>query len=224
MTDDVTRQAAAALMDDVAEEMTSEQPAPEAVPEPEPDLPSWQADTTGLDFLEDEDDEPEAPAPVEDEPDEEPEWDEDPAASKLRKDLATANKKLAWSEEQRINSSRKNWREEAGRRFPLSSPDEIAADSRRAFLKKANEQQVKMEKRLGPILQQVQKLREDLIVETKAEVRQEAQTAWGKPSFGAPAVEQTQAAEDAAKYKPSAYKRLEDLTLAKLKGGVLDIG
>lgn len=222
MTDDASRQAAAALLDDVAEDIISEQPAPEAVPEPE--LPSWQADTEGLDFLED-DDEPEPePVFVQEPEEEEPEWDEDPAASKLRKDLAKANKQLAWEREQRITSSRKNWKQEAERRFPLADVDSIQADSRRATLKAAATSQAKMEKKLGPILQKVDQLRGEVLVEARQEARAEAQTAWGKPSFGAPAVEDTKAAEDAQKYKPSAYKRLEDLTLAKLKGGVLDIG
>ena len=225
MTDDASRQAAAALMDDVAEEIISEQPAPEAA-EPEVELPSWQADTTGLDFLEDEDDEPELPAaPVEEEEEVEPEWDEDPAATKLRKDLAKANKQLAWEREQRITSSRKNWRQEAERRFPLADVDSIRkADRRRATLKAAAAQQAKMEKKLGPILQRVDQLRGEVLTEARQEARAEAAQAWGAPSVGAPSGEQAQAVEDAAKYKPSAYKRLEDLTLAKLKGGVLDIG
>lgn len=224
MTDDVTRQAAAALMDDVAEEMTSEQPAPEAVPEPEAPEPStWQADTEGLDFLED-DDEPEPPAaPVEEEEEVEPEWDEDPAASKLRKDLAKANKQLAWEREQRVTASRKNWNAEAERRFPLADVENIQADSRRATLRAAAAQQQKMEKKLGPTLREIDELRAKVLEEARQEGRGIAEEAWGKPAFGAPAATEVQAVEDAERFKPSAHKSLLALTTAKLKAGILEI-
>lgn len=226
MTDDVTRQAAAALIGDVADELTSEQPAPEAAETTTSEAPepsTWQADTSGLDFLEDEDDEPEPPTIVEEPEEEEPEWDEDPAAAKLRKDLAKANKQLAWERDQRVTQSRKQWKAEAERRFPLADVDSITKDSRRATLKAAAEQQAKMEKKLGPTLREIDELRAKVLDEARQQGRQEAAEAWGKPAFGAPAATEVQAVEDAERFKPSAHKSLLALTTAKLKAGILEI-
>lgn len=223
MTDDVSRQAAAALLDDVADEVLSEQPAPEAAQPEAPEPSTWQADTEGLDFLED-DDEPEPPAaPVEEEEEVEPEWDEDPAAAKLRRDLAKANKQLAWEREQRVTQSRKVWKAEAERRFPLADVDNISRDSRRATLKAAAEQQQKMEKKLGPTLREIDELRAKVLDEARQEGRADAEQAWGKPAFGAPAATEVQAVEDAERFKPSAHKSLLALTTAKLKAGILEI-
>lgn len=224
-TNDVYAQAAALIVDEDAAPVEGEQPAPET--EETEEAPSWQADTSGLDFLEEDDDLPEDPAPPtfeDDDPEPEPDEYEDPAAARLRKDLAKANKQLEWERGQRIQASRKNWTAEAERRFPLADVDSIQADSRRATLKAAAASQTKMEKKLGPILQKVDQLRGEVLTEARQEARAEAAEAWGSPRQGTPSGSDTTDAENAEKYKPSAYKRLEDLTLAKLKGGVLDIG
>lgn len=158
-----------------------EQPEP-VVEEAPPELPSLQADTTGIeDILEEQPEEEEEPEPPADEDDTAyDQYDPDQLQAKLRK-LEKQNK---WLEEQRVTSGRKTWAAEAERRFPLADVDEIKATSRRGFLKAAAESHTRYEKKLKPILGQLDQLRSDVVSGAVEEGREQAAERWGKPTGG----------------------------------------
>lgn len=187
---DIARSAADALLDDM--ELINEAPegeqevAPDASVEvEETEAPSYLADRSGLDFLnEPDEEEPEDLEPPSfDEPElEEPNWDDDEEKQKLKRDTAKLQKQLDWERSQRIRLSLKDVRAEAERRFPLADLDDIKADSRRSYLKQASASQDRMEKKLKPFLEATARLRDEVITETRQEERRRAETAWGRPT------------------------------------------
>lgn len=226
MADDAAAQAAADVVNDLVGD-TAEAPFEEgeqpAVAEQtvEVEIPSWEADTSGLDFLDELeerlDEEPEPPSFTVDE--EEPDWNEDEQTTKLKREHAKLQKQLAWEREQRLKVSSKGWKEEAARRFPLADVDEIQADSRRAFLRKAHEQHARYERKLKPFTDTLEALKQQAVAEVKQEARAQAEAAWGKPT-AAPQVHQVEQADEAAKLDRRQYKSPYEMALARLKGGL----
>lgn len=216
MADDAAMAAAAALLEDtdpvedllgpapvvaddlagrvVAEpEQVAEQTAPD---EPDFDLSAYQADTSGLDWLEDEP-EPQEDDELEEVPDfgevEAPvapqaEWDDDEEKAQLRRQVEKLRKQQEWSEKQRVAQAQKKWREEAARRFPFCDASEITTTSRRATLRVAKAQHDRVLKKVNPLLEALEELRGQTASEARQEARAEAAKAWGKPavSAGAP--------------------------------------
>ncbi len=191
---------------------------------PEFEFPNFEADLTGIeDLLDEPDPEPEPEAVyVEADEDEEPVWDDDDEKRKLKSELAKTQKRLQWEQEQRVKASSKGWREEAKRRFPLADVDEIDATSRRALLRKAQEQHSRTETKLKPILDALEALKSQAVAEVKAEARATAAQAWGQPTSApsAPVVEQ---AEEDAKLDRKNYRTLHERVLAQVKAGKLQI-
>ena len=217
---DVAYEAAADLVTDEAAEapVEGEQTSTEETQESQYEFPSFTADTTGIEeLLEPEpESDPEYVAEPEAE-EEEPAWDDDETA-KLRRELAKLKKQNEWERTQRITASRKQWKEEAARRFPLADVDDINADSRRSFIKKASEQHARYERKVKPILDALEGLKAAAVTEVKAEARAEAEQAWGKPTAGpsAPVVQQS---ADEAKTDRGQHRTLHELTLARIKAG-----
>lgn len=179
-------QAAAELVEGAArlvEAPEGEQPA-EQTPEAAPELPSLEADLSGIEDLLDEP--PEDEVEFEEEPPgEEPEGEydyQDP--DKLQARLKKLEKQNKWLEEQRVKQGQKNWKAEAAKRFPLADVDEINATSRRAFLKAAATQHQRYQKKLSPILSQIEALKGAAIETIREEERGRAENAWGRPTAG----------------------------------------
>jgi len=202
-----------------ATEQTATEPPAEA---PEIDIPNWTADTTGLDFLS----EPDEPEDVfsedepEDEPEEEPNWDEDADTQKLRSQYKKLEKKLEWERQQRIKASRKQWEAEAARRFPLSDPSDIDADSRRAFMRKAYEQHTRVEKKVKPMLETLEKFRTEIVDEAKAEGRAAAAAAFGSPTTGPPVSAVLQAEHEARVETKRPTGNLYEATIKRFRSGL----
>ncbi|MHB8742565.1 MAG: hypothetical protein ACYC9L_05505 [Sulfuricaulis sp.] len=174
------------------------------VEQPEP--PSFEADTSGIeDLLAQPDDdeevvytEPDYVAPAPDEY-------EDPAVAQLKTRLAKAEARLKHEESLRVQNQSKAWREEGKRRFPFADVEEIQATSRRSFLKQAQAQHERVERKVSPFLAELEKLREQVVTEAKTEGRETAERAWGIPQVGPQAgtvtASEAQASLDRRQYK-----------------------
>lgn len=102
----------------------------------------------------------------------------------LRTRLVAAEKRATFERGQRLAVARKGWEAEAEKHFPYSKPSTIKAESRRAFLEAAKEQDADFRDRAAPILEKVDKTREELKEELRAELEAEAGKAFGKPTVG----------------------------------------
>ena len=109
---------------------------------------------------------------------------DDPEKEKLRKQLAKAQKKLAWAEEQKVKAARKGWEAEARKYFQFSNPDLIDAKSRRAFLKQAQAQHQAVAKVAKPVFDQLAEIKQKAKEEGLAQARAEAAQRWGSPISG----------------------------------------
>lgn len=227
MAEDATAAAASVVTDllgtdaDVATE-TVEQAAPE--PQPEVEIPSWEADTDGIEDIltEPDDDEPEFQ--LEDDQDDEPvlsQQDEylDPEVAKLRARLAKAEKQNRYLAELRARDNLKGWRAEAARRFPLADVDDIQATSRRAVLRQAQAQHERYTRKVEPLLKTLEELKQSVVAEAKQAAKEEAAQAWGQPTT-APQPQMVQAAEDTTKLDRRNYKNPYELIKARIQGGL----
>ena len=214
--------AASLLAEDQVAEATTEVVEQQETAEPEFEFPSFEADTSGIEDLLEPEPEPEPEFTYQPEAEEEPTWDDDDEKRKLKSELAKLQKKVAWESEQRIKASEKNWREEAARRFPLADVDEIKATSRRQMLAKAAEQHARYDKKLKPITSALEALKAQAVAEVKAEARQQAEEAWGKPTAG-PAVPTVQSGEEDAALARGNFRTFQERTLALIKSGKLQI-
>lgn len=196
-----------------------EQAAPVA-PEPTA-FPSWEADTTGIEDIFDEEDEP----PVDDEPEFETlapqptanEWD-DPEKRALQARLAKAERQIEWERKQRAKVAEKEWRNEAGRRFPFADPETINATSRRGFLRQAAEQHQRVTRKIQPVLDALEQTRSETVQEAKLVARAEAAQQWGRPTTGPSAAHAVpQAAQKEIRRED--FKSFHEYAAAKLKGG-----
>lgn len=205
-----------------------EQPQPEqsadapAPPATEPEFPSYAANLEGLDIDLDEpdfdeefpDDEPTFTAP----PVEQESEYEDPEVSRLKRELAKTNARLQWQEQQRVKSEQKNWRAEAGRRFPLCDPDTLQGQSRRAVLRQGKEQHDRFERKIKPFTDALEGIKAQVAAEVRQESREQAQQSWGRPVTG-PTVPMVDASAAAEAIDPRNYKNLHSLVLAKMRRG-----
>lgn len=205
-------------MSEVAQEAAA--PAGDEAPngeQPETEIPSFEADTSGIeDYLDGPDDEPDdepivnyTTAEVDDE-------FEDPAVRELKQRLVRAEAQLQHEKGLRAQNNLKSWREEAGRRFPLADVDEIDATSRRSVLRKAKEQHERYERKLGPVLERLDTLRDEVISEARQEVREKAAQSWGAPTTGPSAPTMT-ASEGESMLDPRKYKNPQELLAARFK-------
>lgn len=115
---------------------------------------------------------------------EEVEIEEGLSEDELRSRLAKAEKKAAFERSQRLSVARKSWITEAKEHFPYSKPEAIKADSRRAFLEAAKEQDADFRERAEPFLTKAEKDREELKKELEAEMEEKYAKAYGKPTIG----------------------------------------
>ncbi len=194
-----------------AEQTVTEEPV-------ETDIPSYEADTEGIeDLLAEPDDDldiedPDDPEPVLVQTDE---YD-DPEVAKLKAQLVKAQKQLSHQTQLRAQDNEKKWAAEASRRFPLADVDEIHATSRRSYLRKAQEQHDRYNRKLEPVLSKLDALRTEVIQEAKAEGRAHAEQAYGRPTV-APQIAQVEHSEQ--QIDPRRFKNLHDLTLARMRAG-----
>ena len=193
--------------------------APEGVEATEqveqPELPSYEADTSGIeDLLAQPDDdevgfsEPDYVAPVSDEY-------EDPAVAELKNKLAKAEARLKHAETLRIQNQQKAWHEEGARRFPFADVEEIQATSRRSFLRQAQARHERVERKVSPFLTELEKLREQVVTEAKTEGRATAERAWGIPQVG-PQTNVVTASEAQASLDRRQYKNPFEMIKARL--------
>lgn len=123
--------------------------------------------------------------PDEDEPDFEDygEGDADPAVLKR---LRQAEKKAEYYENLRAEDSKRKWKDEAKKFFPLSeyALDDIQATSRRGYLKQAQAAHQSVLPHLKPYIEQMQTTLESEKEKARAEAREEAEKAWGRPATG----------------------------------------
>lgn len=188
------------------------------------EFPSFTADTEGIEDLLDE---PDYGIITEDEPEDEPEdlsvgeYD-DPEVAKLKAKLAKAEKQIRYQSELRAKSSLKEWRAEGARRFPLADVDEIEGTSRRAVLRKAQEQHDRYERKLKPTLDAVDLLRAQVIAEAKNEGKDQAIAGWGRPTSG-PNITAVEAVElannDPNKHDRRQYTNAHDSIRSRFKKG-----
>ena len=197
MAETPAQQAAAGLLDELAEFAEPEEAAeaPEAQaegeqPQDELEVPeiAWETPEELKELLEAPDfDEEEEVEEFEGEGNAAPTFEdeyEDPEKEKLRKQLLKAQKKLAWAEEQKAKASQKAWADEARKYFQFSNPDLIQAKSRRAFLKQAQAQHEAVAKVAKPVFDQLEELKAKAKEEALAEARAEAAQRWGSPITG----------------------------------------
>lgn len=197
-----------------------EQPAPEAAPEPFA-LPSWDADTTGIEDLLDEEDDPplddepiyQAPEPASDE------WDDDEEKRALKARLAKAERQIEWERNRAAKAAEKEWRAEAARRFPFSDPETIKATSRRGFLRDAAEQHQRVAKKIQPVLDALEATRTETVQEAKLQARVEAAQQWGRPTAGPSAAHVASVQSEEKEIKREDFKSFHEYAKAKLKSG-----
>ena len=208
-----------------AKQTQPEQPnlevAEPTAPVAEPELPAWEADLDGIEDLLDEpdyevedDDEPVQAA----EPLETSEYD-DPEVAKLKKQLLAAQKQIQHEKQLRVKNNLKSWQAEAARRFPLADAEEIDGSSRRAVLRKAQEQHNRYARKLKPFTDVLDGLKQQAVAEVKTQARQEAEQAWGKPVTGV-TVPQVAQSDDTAAVDPRRFRSPHELIAEKLKRGL----
>lgn len=157
---------------------------------------------------------------IELEEDEFEEFDELPDPKILAR-LKKAEKEAQFYKELRIKAAAKDWRAEAEKFYPLSTPflDSIKAESRRSFLKQARQYHSAMrpyveEKVLKPAKEAVERARQEAI----EEARKEAEKRWGPPTVEAPEVSSDVDATREAVEKARQRGELSDVILAMMRG------
>lgn len=153
-----------------------EEPAQTSVFDFEPEVPE--------EILSDlEEDDP--PPPEEEEEPEEEEDDDfvDPAAARMKRRAIKAEREAAYFRELRAKESRGKWEAEARKFFPLSDTviPSIQADSRRAFLRQAQNAHNTILPFVKDVAAKAETVREKAVEEARAQARAEAEEAWGKP-------------------------------------------
>jgi hypothetical protein len=203
--------AAAALVGDEAEAQASEQAATQETQEASETIPSWEADTAGIEDILGTEEE------TTDEVEEAPAYEEtDEYEDDSTRELKKLQKQLAWEREQRIKLASKNWVAEAKRRFPLSDPESLQADSRRAMLREAKSQHERTAKLVKPLLEQLKQQAKAESEQDQADTRQAEVNAWGRPSSGppVPAMESVAANEQLDRRK---HRTHLEMTRARMK-------
>lgn len=102
----------------------------------------------------------------------------------LARQNAKLKKQLEYVERQKLEATQKAWSEEAKKIAPLSRPETIKANSRRAFLREARKQHEQNFELLAPHIEAYKNARESLKSSIQAEIRAELSEAWGKPNLG----------------------------------------
>ena len=127
---------------------------------------------------------------------EEPDFDDDePVATtteddefvdpeELARENAKLRKRLEWAESQKAKAEQAKWHEEAKKIAPLSRPETINANSRRAFLREARKQHEENFTLLAPHIEAYKAAKESLKATVEAEIRSELADAWGRPNLG----------------------------------------
>lgn len=217
MADAAQEVAAALIQEDVVAPDTGEQPAEPTIEEPvvEQEVPSFQADTTGIEELLTEPDEEPDPYVYTPEPVQQSDEYEDPELRAVKEQLARANAQIEHERQLRAQNEAKRWAEEAERRFPLADVSTIQAQSRRSFLREAKASHERYEQKLGPYLEKLDNLREEVITEARQEGRQQAEAAWGRPT-SAPQTPTVTAAETEVTLDRKNYKNPLDLIRARM--------
>jgi hypothetical protein len=121
----------------------------------------------------------------------EDEFEYDDEKRELKKKLALLEKRNKFNEDRLKVAQRPKWEAEARKFFPHCEPSELEADSRRAFLRKAQDQHNLNKRFREEALKGTQAERERIIAEAKVEAdalrkaaKEESAKAWGKPSVG----------------------------------------
>lgn len=148
----------------------------------------------------------------EDDDDFEPEVSENLTEEELRVRLVKAEKQANFERTERLKVARKSWATEAQTHFPYSKPDKIKADSRRAFLEAAKEQDTDFRERAAPLLEKVEKTEEQIREEVRAELEGEARSAWGRPTTQSGSSSASAAKEADTDKRLDSARRKRDLT------------
>ena len=194
-------------------------------PQDELEIPeiNWETPEELREVLEapdfDEDDEPELDLSAQHESDEY----EDEEKAALRRQLAKAQKKLAWAEEQKAKASRKAWEDEARKYFQFSNPTLIEAKSRRQFLKQAQAQHEAVARVAKPVFDQLTELKEKAKAEALAEARAEAAQRWGSPISGPGAGQTIQDTQTMRRERLQSGQGLATVIREKFKRGEVNI-
>lgn len=221
---DAAQEAAALMIAEDAAPQEGEQPETQETPTEEvvEPLPAFVADTTGIEDLLGEEEEPEVDpyeAIVQEaSPVEIGEYD-DPETQQLKQRLAAAERQIAHEKNLRAQNESKRWQEEAARRFPLADVDVIKATSRRSFLREAAASHERYERKLGPTLDELDRYKATLVEEAKQEGREQAEAAWGKPMSG-PQVPTVTASEVEQKLDRKNFKNPLDMIRARMANGM----
>ena len=198
--------------------------APVTAQEAPSDTVSFEADLSGIEDLLADDEPEDEPEPEYEEPDPEDEFDVDQKQAKRLRQLEKRNRYL---EEQYIRAGQKNWKAEAKRRFPLAAAgvDDINESSRKETLRRAKALHDTVAKAAAPYLKEINEARAAAEADGKAEGRQKAEEAWGKPTVGPPepAIEHARLAEAEDSLDRRHYKSVLDRTLARVRAGKLNV-
>lgn len=127
----------------------------------------------------DEDDTPPVPLPAAEVDEDEDDY-VDPEVAALRKQLAQAQNALKFQTDLRVKEGRKNWEQEAKRRYPLAAVGSIEAASKRAFMRQAAHSHNAIYQVVKPELDRLKESEASLRTKIEAEV----QAKWGKPTTG----------------------------------------
>jgi thiol:disulfide interchange protein len=185
---DATREAAAAIMGDVATDEV-EQPAEPAAEQQQheaettedvalPDEIRELLDQPDLDMDDDEDDEPISVVDVENDSED---YLEPEQAAKLKRELVRERKRREHVEQLRVRDNEKKWRGEAERYFKYADVDTIKATSRRGFLKQAEQQHNAIKAKVEKALAQEREQLQQKAAQERTDAREEAREAWGQP-------------------------------------------
>ncbi len=184
-------------------------------------MPAFVADTTGIEDLLGDEEPEQDPYVVDDQfvrdqvSTEATDYDDEQTIA-LKKQLAAANAQIAHEKTLRAQNESKRWAEEAARRFPLADVDVIKAQSRRSFLREAQASHQRYEQKLGPTLEELDRYKATLVEDAKAEGRQQAEQAWGKPMSG-PQQPTVTASEAAVKLDRKQFKSPLDMIRARFE-------
>lgn len=114
------------------------------------------------------------------------EWGIDPEVNEARKRALVAEKKAAYYEKITATRERKKWEAEADKHYPMwRARGEITATSKRGFLKAAKEANDAVKPFVAEATRKVKEQLEEERATVKAEEKQKAQEAWGKPTVAA---------------------------------------
>lgn len=143
---------------------------------------------------------------------------DDVSEDELRKLAYKAQKQARFEREQRVKAETRNWRAEAAEHYPYADLDTITAESRRAFLEAAKQDDQRFRERAKDLISENERTREEIKAEVEAEVEARYADGWGKPftAGGGPPVEGAETEERLSRARRQ--KSLVGVTKALMDG------